>query len=315
MNYVYQEEDVISNTLHRHESPVCNTDRIEIIDHADKYSLFAVNKPSSIPIHPSGRFRYNSLKWILYHQVNGGFDKYGTKTDILVHTVNRLDTVVSGLCLMVTDKNQIAHLQNRFAANQIQKVYVAKVRGNFPDFKVTVNASIGVLPQRSKIERKDGSEDALLEQASYIKYGVINSENSRYAITEFVKRSFDGKYSLIECYPLTGRTHQIRIHLEHIGYPIGNDVKYGGAYIDDTEENEIKPYVVTRREDVDILKNMIERNEDESCVECKMIKKQIDGEIDSPFDSTKQIWLHALSYKCDIDGWYFETALPTWAKC
>ncbi len=151
-----------------------------------------------------------------------------------------------------------------------------------------------------------------VHKASYLKYGVRQGQEGRYAITEFVKRSYDRQsgHSIVECYPKTGRTHQIRIHLQHIGFPIANDVKYGGES-ECCENNEIHSYL----DDQDCtLQHMMEEYGEDKCIECGMIKEQIKGSVENPFDSTRQIWLHALSYKCDIDGWHFCTDLPDWAK-
>ena len=312
LDYVYQRQDKICSMTHRHEPPIsCNDDDIEIIDSElghNRYNLIVVNKPCSVPVHPVGRYRYNSLKWILNDVLNkGNNDIHNEKECIHVHNAHRLDTVCSGLTIFTTlktPKKYVAKIHKRFANNELDKMYVAKVLGDFQPNKITVNAPIGISSDREKLENGNDNED----DAAYIKYGV-DMINGKESVTHFVKKSFDGEFSIIQCYPKTGRSHQIRVHLQYLNYPIVNDIKYGGISIKGSEY-QIETYV---DDEESSLKNMITDHWDENCVECQMILKQIKGEIKDPFDKTKQICLHSLYYKCDKDDWEYKTQMPEWA--
>ena len=311
LDYVFKKNDHICSMMHKHEPPICCNDQdIQIIDSEsghDKYNLIVVNKPSSVPVHPAGRYRYNSLKWILNDVLNQG-NNDEIKEEVHVYNAHRLDTVCSGLTIFTTKKTPkkyVRKLHKRFQNNQLDKVYIAKVLGDFQPNTITVNAPIGISTNRKKL-RSGNDED---DDPEYIEYGV-DMINGKESVTHFVKKYFDGKFSVIECHPKTGRSHQIRVHLQYIGYPIVNDIKYGGLLMDEPEYQMINTYV---DDDSLTLTNMIMDHWDENCVECQMILKQIRGEINDPFDKTKQICLHSLYYKCDDDCWEYKTSTPFWA--
>lgn len=305
LDYVYQRRDKICSMIHRHEPPVaCNDDEIPIIQSKfghNRYDLIVANKPCSVPVHPVGRYRYNSLKWILNDVLNKGNDEQ----EIHVHNVHRLDTVCSGLTIFTTlktPKKYVTKLHKKFQNNELDKMYIAKVLGDFTPNTITVNAPIGISPNRKKLENGNDEQD----DAEYIQY-CVDTINGKESTTHFIKRSFDGEFSIIECYPKTGRSHQIRVHLQYLNYPIVNDIKYGGCLVKGSEY-QMETYVDDEKS---TLMNMIMDHWDENCVECRMILKQIKGEINDPFDKTKQICLHSLRYKCD--DWEYETAIPRWA--
>lgn len=168
--------------------------------------LIVINKPAGISVHPgAGRKRGTLVNALLSHCKNlsgiGGKERPGI--------VHRLDKETSG-CLAVA-KNDFAHLElsRQFAARTIDKIYLALVAG-----KVRAKSGAIVAPiARHRVHRKKMA---------------IAREGGREARTDFKVVRSGGEASLLECRLYSGRTHQIRVHLQHLGHPILGDVVYGG---------------------------------------------------------------------------------------
>lgn len=177
---------------------------IDII-YEDEY-LIVVNKPASMIVHPAGKICSGTLvNALLYHCKDSLSGISGIIRPGIVH---RLDKNTSGL--MVVAKNNLTHLDlsQQIKNRQITKKYIALVHGNIKDDSGIIDAPIG----RNIKNRK--------------KMAVIEG-NSREAITQFkvLKRFLN--YTLLEIIIHTGRTHQIRVHLAFIGYPVVGDQVYG----------------------------------------------------------------------------------------
>jgi len=166
--------------------------------------IIVVNKKSGMVVHPAvGHWDDTLVNSLLYH-VN---DLSGINGEIRPGIVHRIDKDTSGL--LVVAKNDAAHisLSEQLKNHNIERLYIAICHGVIQHDKGRINAPIG----RSKKDRK--------------MMDVI--DGGREAITHFeVLERFD-KYSLIECKLETGRTHQIRVHMKYIGYPILGDPMYG----------------------------------------------------------------------------------------
>jgi RluA family pseudouridine synthase len=185
----------LSQLYHYHENPVAATN-IDII-YQDSEMLL-ISKPAGIPIHPTGKYHFNSCTEILKHE--HGFGE--------LYPVNRLDMLTSGLTILAKTKEKASEFGKLFAENKVEKMYIALVNGEFP--------------------LKSECKEPLLIEPN--KHGhVIVSPSGKESMTEFKRRFFNGETSLVECYPKTGRTHQIRVHLQYLGYPIVNDPIYGTA--------------------------------------------------------------------------------------
>ncbi|XP_075151835.1 pseudouridylate synthase RPUSD2-like isoform X2 [Haematobia irritans] len=193
VDYKLKHNDLLANVVHRHEVPV-TSEPITIV-HMDD-DIVVVNKPASIPVHPCGRYRHNTVVFILAKE-------YNLKN---LRTIHRLDRLTSGLLLFGRSPKKARQLEHQIRNRQVQKEYVCRVEGNFPE---------GILEC-----------DEPIEVVSY-KIGVCKvSPNGKECKTTFQKLSHDGQTSVVLCKPLTGRMHQIRVHLQYLGFPVANDPLY-----------------------------------------------------------------------------------------
>lgn len=163
--------------------------------------LIAVNKPAGVN---SQRTPYQ-LKGTLEFWVTEYFKSQGSSEPARV--VHRLDRGTSGAMLFPKHKPAAAWLSRRFQDGLIEKRYLALVSGCHKEEFWTLDAPIG--------------------KVASARYGVVQGGKS--AVTEFRLLSSSGEISLIEARPLTGRTHQIRVHLAESGVPIIGDTTYGNV--------------------------------------------------------------------------------------
>ncbi|HEX9080140.1 MAG TPA: RluA family pseudouridine synthase [Desulfuromonadaceae bacterium] len=163
--------------------------------------LIAVNKPAGVN---SQRTPYQ-LKGTLEFWVAEQFRRQGNSEPARV--IHRLDRGTSGVMLFPKHKRAAAWLSARFHDGLVDKRYLALVRG---------------VP-----ERETWVADGPIGKIGSARYGVM--AGGKPAMTEFHLLSSSGGYSLVEARPMTGRTHQIRVHLEACGLPIVGDATYGGA--------------------------------------------------------------------------------------
>lgn len=169
-------------------------------------ALIVLNKPAGMVVHPgAGNKDGTMVSALLYHCTNlsgiGGVERPGI--------VHRLDKETSG-CLVVA-KTDAAHrdLAAQFAEREVKKTYLALVAGAPLEPKGFIDAPI----ERHKVHRQ--------------KMMVSTNGRGRDSFTEYRVVKTGGGRSLIECHPRTGRTHQIRVHLKHIGFPVLGDPLYG----------------------------------------------------------------------------------------
>lgn len=166
--------------------------------------LLVVNKPEGLVVHPAESYDGPTLVHGLLYQSDELSSINGVKRPGIVH---RIDKDTSGL--LIVAKNDIAHqrLSEAFSKHEVKRIYTALVYGKIDVLKGVIDMPIG----RHRTNR--------LKMA-------VDPEGKR-AVTHFkVLEQFD-KYTLIECELETGRTHQIRVHMAHIGYPIVGDPIYG----------------------------------------------------------------------------------------
>jgi len=206
-SYILKNRDVINLALLEKKELEIRAEEIPLdIIYEDEY-LVVVNKPADMIVHPAGKIRSGTLVNALLYYCKDSLSGIGGV--IRPGIVHRLDKNTSGL--MVAAKNDFAHLDlsRQIKEHQVTKKYIALVQGGMRDDSGIIDAPIG----RSLKNRK--------------KMAVTVEGKSREAITHFkVLKRFSG-YTLVEATLRTGRTHQIRVHLAFIGYPIVGDKLYG----------------------------------------------------------------------------------------
>ena len=166
--------------------------------------IIIVNKASGMVVHPGNGNQSGTLVNALMYHTNNLSDINGEVRPGIVH---RIDKDTSGL--IVVAKNNKAHqiLSDMLSRHEIKRDYIAIVKGEFTSDTATIDAPIG----RDKNNRKKMA---------------VTADNSKDAITHVkVLKKYKG-YTLVKCSLETGRTHQIRVHLSYIGFPIVNDPVY-----------------------------------------------------------------------------------------
>jgi 23S rRNA pseudouridine1911/1915/1917 synthase len=171
--------------------------------------LILVNKPAGMVVHPSiGNETGTLVNAILYYCPGiEGIDF--THRPGIVH---RLDKYTSGLIVVAKNDKALRFMQEQFKTRTIKKRYVALVEGQLQPPAALIDAPIGRDPKQRK-------KMAVIPPGSP---GTARASQTRYETAV----SYDD-FTLVNCYPLSGRTHQIRVHLTYIGYPIVCDHIYG----------------------------------------------------------------------------------------
>ncbi|OBW58603.1 RluA family pseudouridine synthase [Solibacillus sp. FSL W7-1472] len=166
--------------------------------------VLVVNKPRGMVVHPAPGHATGTLVNGLMHHCKDLSGINGVARPGIVH---RIDKDTSGL-LMVA-KNDVAHesLVNQLVEKSVTRKYTALVHGHIAHEKGTIDAPIGR-------DQKDRQKQAVVDKG-------------KHAVTHFQVIERFGEFTLVECRLETGRTHQIRVHMNYIGFPLAGDPKYG----------------------------------------------------------------------------------------
>lgn len=198
-----KEGDIVSYTPSDEEVTSVLPEKMDLdIVYEDEY-LAVINKKSGVVVHPAvGNYSHTLVNGLMYH-----FNEISKEGSIRPGIVHRLDKDTSGL--MVVAKNDYVHekLSSMIGKKEVERKYLALVWGVVRHDKGTIDAPIG----RDINNRQ--------------KY-VVTDINSKDSITHFKVIERLKEVTLIECKLDTGRTHQIRVHMNYIGHPIVNDPVY-----------------------------------------------------------------------------------------
>lgn len=175
--------------------------------------LMVVNKPAGLVVHPGcGNYSGTLVNALAWHMLD---DKRFDANDPDVGLVHRIDKDTSGLLLIAKTPEAKTHLCKQFFHHTTRRQYWALVWGPFADDEGTITGNIGRHP-------KDRQQMAVFP---------MDGEVGKPAVTHYRVLERYGPVTLVECHLETGRTHQIRAHMRHIGHPLFADERYGGCQI------------------------------------------------------------------------------------
>jgi len=171
--------------------------------------LLVVNKPAGMVVHPGhGNYSGTLINGLIHH-----FDQLPLNSSERPGLVHRIDKDTTGLLVVAKTEQAMAHLSKQFFNKTSQREYEALVWGRVEDDEGTIEGNIGRNPNNRMQNMVYVGEDADLGKPAVTHYKVL--ERFTYV-------------TLVSCQLETGRTHQIRVHMKHIGHTLFNDERYGG---------------------------------------------------------------------------------------
>ena len=172
--------------------------------------LLVINKPAGMVVHPGhGNYSGTLVNALAYHFKN--LPMNSSERPGLVH---RIDKDTTGLLVVAKTEHAMAYLTKQFAEKTSEREYIALVWGNIEEDEGTVEGNIG---------RHDTNRMQMAVHS--------NDEKGKPAVTHYKVLERFGYVTLVSCQLETGRTHQIRVHMKHIGHTLFNDERYGGDSI------------------------------------------------------------------------------------
>lgn len=172
--------------------------------------VLVVDKQAGLVVHPGvGNWNGTLVNGLLYHLLG---------TDAKPLLVHRIDKDTSGLLLVAKNEEAQAFLARQFFEHTIERKYNALVWGDFEEDSGTIEGNLGRSPRDRKVMCVYPHEEGVPEE----------EQKGKHAVTHWKVLERFGYVTLVECVLETGRTHQIRAHMRHIGHPLFNDASYGG---------------------------------------------------------------------------------------
>jgi tRNA pseudouridine32 synthase len=330
--HIIKNGDVISHTLHRHEPPVTALP-ISVL-HEDE-DMIVINKPAGVPVHPAGRYNYNSVVEIMRAERGHTFNPL---------PCNRLDRLTSGVMFIGKHAKAAEELSVQISSRTVRKEYLARVKGEFPEGEVVCDMPILQISPKLGLNRVRANGKAARTVFKRLAYYPPTAKTKEVEGTEGIDPAERAKlevarpwlrkegYSIVRCLPVTGRTHQLRVHLQFLGHPISNDPIYCNQRVwgktlgandadasQDSDEDiitrlsrmgksEVADAVAYHDEMVDEYnKRKAEKMSGEICDVCQTPL------YTDPGVQELGIYLHSLRYE-DVGGqWSYVSPLPAWA--
>lgn len=312
--HIVKNGDVISHTLHRHEPPVTALP-ISVL-HEDE-DMIVINKPSGVPVHPAGRYNYNSVVEIMRAERGHAWNPL---------PCNRLDRLTSGVMFIAKHPKAAEDLSQQITQRTVRKEYIARVKGEFPDGEVICDMPILQISPKLGLNRVRANGKSARTVFKKLAYYPPTAD------PESGKSEGQEGYSVVRCLPVTGRTHQLRVHLQFLGHPIANDPIYCNRRVwgsnlgandadasQDTDEDiitrlsrmgksEVADAVAYHDEMVDEYnKKKAEKMSGELCDVCQTPL------YTDPGEQELSLWLHSLRYEDSGGAWSYLSPLPAWA--
>lgn len=207
VSYKIQENDKISVEIPEPKQIELKAQDIPIEIVYEDSDIIVVNKPKGMVVHPANGNPDGTLVNAIMAICKDSLSGIGG--EIRPGIVHRIDKDTSGLLIVAKNDNSHVKMSEQIKNHEVKKTYIALVRGVFKENEATIDMPIG----RSTSDRKK----------------MAVNKNGKNAITHIkVLKRFD-KYTLLKVNIETGRTHQIRVHLSHIGYPIVGDYTYSNG--------------------------------------------------------------------------------------
>lgn len=207
VSYKIQENDKISVEIPEPKQIELKAQNIPIEIIYEDSDIIVVNKPKGMVVHPANGNPDGTLVNAIMAIYKDSLSGIGG--EIRPGIVHRIDKDTSGLLIVAKNDNAHVKMSEQIKNHEVKKTYIALVRGVFKENEATIDMPIG----RSPSDRKK----------------MAVNKNGKNAITHIkVLKRFD-KYTLLQVNIETGRTHQIRVHLSHIGYPIVGDYTYSNG--------------------------------------------------------------------------------------
>ncbi|KAK4126659.1 pseudouridine synthase [Parathielavia appendiculata] len=340
-NHILKNGDLVSHTTHRHEPPV-TAEPIGIIHEDD--DMVVINKPSGVPVHPAGRYNYNSVVEIMKAERGPAFSP---------RPCNRLDRLTSGIMFIAKHAKAAEQLGAQIFQRSVRKEYIARVIGRFPDGEVVCDQPILQISPKlglNRVRANGKPARTVFKRLAYYPPPSGSSSNAGRSADELTgqaeaaerggtsssqpagNRKTDEGYSIVRCLPVTGRTHQLRVHLQFLGHPIQNDPIYANQKVwgfdlgcndaeakQNTDEDIITRLSRMGKDQVadavayydemvdDYYKKKAEKMSGEVCAVCSTPL------YTDPGDQELSLWLHSLQYEDAEGAWSYVSPLPRWA--
>ncbi|PBP19043.1 DRAP deaminase [Diplocarpon rosae] len=315
--------DVISHTLHRHEPPVTALP-ISVL-HEDE-DMIVINKPSGVPVHPAGRYNYNSVVEIMRAERGHAWNPL---------PCNRLDRLTSGVMFIAKHAKSAEELSKQITQRTVRKEYIARVKGEFPDGEVVCDKPILQISPKlglNRVRANGKTARTVFKKLAYYPPAIKKEPPPHAGADEKTRSGADAGYSIVRCLPVTGRTHQLRVHLQFLGHPIENDPIYCNRRIwgDNLGANDADASLDTDEDIITRLSRMGKSEvadavayHDEMVDEYNKKKaEKMSGELcdvcqtplyTDPGEQELALWLHSLRYEDAGGSWSYLSPLPSWA--